>query len=528
METGDTVSSSDGEEKAITLAQPFCGSMDTVNALALADTVNDLIPNNQITRYLKSKYETDSLQSVDNAEDDEYTFTTLHTGGNTLGQATNDNTLDDTLADTLDNTVDHSCDSTLDKTFDDTKDVNEDEDTILPIENDVEEDGNTPDGTVDRLLNDAFDNALDGTLQHSVDENLECPYDEGFEAWHSAGSVKIAMMYSLASKMDSSEIKSDLEASSKAEMPAESLPPQKGDRVSNDDASEGLNTTMDTTFDSATTFEIAPWTSKQDSDQDSELPPPPPPLPPPGYSESSTVSRISGSAGGTPKDWGVRSNSYSTASYQRVGVIGKAVGEGEKAKTPMPFIRILSRFETVEEETVRVAREKRYEEMKAVLQVTEKNPTGDIEKKSETKKGRWKKGLKAAKKAMKKAFRILKKKAKPGGRPDQDHPTKDAPNEDGPIANEDIANEQDGQSDHSQKKDTSNEDGPNEDIANEEDGPSDHSQKEHGHAEEPVKETGPDEEEPPNGSGDELSDGGGHDVPDEDRPDRPNPEHAEC
>ena len=59
---------------------PFCGA-NAVDALAFADTVEDILPNNHVTRYLKSKFETDSTR--DDEENDESTLNTLNTTMNT-------------------------------------------------------------------------------------------------------------------------------------------------------------------------------------------------------------------------------------------------------------------------------------------------------------------------------------------------------------------------------------------------------------------------------------------------------------
>ena len=59
---------------------PFCGA-DAVDVLACADTVEDILPNNHVTRYLKSKFETDSTR--DDEENDESTLNTLNTTMNT-------------------------------------------------------------------------------------------------------------------------------------------------------------------------------------------------------------------------------------------------------------------------------------------------------------------------------------------------------------------------------------------------------------------------------------------------------------
>ena len=51
----------DNTESALS-SQGLCGA-DAIDVLACADTVEDILPNNKITKYLKSKYETDSLPS---------------------------------------------------------------------------------------------------------------------------------------------------------------------------------------------------------------------------------------------------------------------------------------------------------------------------------------------------------------------------------------------------------------------------------------------------------------------------------
>lgn len=101
----------------------FCGVMATsdmmchskdLEVLAFADTVEDIVPKNHMSRYLKAKYETHSIQdSEDNIsflsritrEEDDSTLNTFNT---------NINTLDTTFDHLMDQSVDHTLDQSLD------------------------------------------------------------------------------------------------------------------------------------------------------------------------------------------------------------------------------------------------------------------------------------------------------------------------------------------------------------------------------------------------------------------------------
>lgn len=348
----------DTTESAIS-SPGLCGAtmwqnkVDAIDVLACADTVEDILPNNKITKYLKSKYETDSLPSnVDENEDDDSTLFTLNTTGNTLNTL---NTLNIT-AQTVERSVDHTLDRTRDST-----------------------------------LNQSLDNTLDQTM--------DCPYDEGIEV-----------------EMANVPLPPHLQTSSYTELLSDLVvtPPETEDETCTVRSSEGTNTT---TLGSKSGLTFAPWIGDDTKEQTEPEPTPlPPPLssisPNPSSDNDDATDDVASKTSGNSKEGGksICSNgSNSTATNRSVEVIGTII---KKEKKKIVFRSLITSIkkgseedEDDEDEYERQAKEHRWEEMKAILKATAEIKPTEIED-SWKRKGTWKQTVKGAMESL----RIGKKK----------------------------------------------------------------------------------------------------------------------
>jgi len=367
------------EEEKNRPAQPllgFCGvaeilrgetmwqsRVNPIDVLACADTVEDIIPKNKMSRYLKTKYETDSYQC--DTYEDESTLNTLNTTGDTIDQ-TVDQTIDQTVDQTVDQTIDQSIDPTIDQMID------------QPIEHSL-------DDSLGKILDLPFDESLDQAI-----ETLRSDVD---------GTVEISAVASLAAT-------DCRENSSLLLKPVYSSPLRKFNIELNGSGSEDLdttvNTTVNTTMESATSLKFAPWIGEDGKREKKHRDPSPAP-PSPSRSNSSDnddatkISKISEHTSGASKEGGETTcSNNSGATSQSIEVIGRSIKKEEKKKKKKKFrARISSKGKTnkekeMSEQTMKDKREGRWEEMKAILQAT-----ADIEN-SGKKKGTWKKTVKGA------------------------------------------------------------------------------------------------------------------------------------
>lgn len=319
--------------------------VNAIDVLACADTIEDILPNNQITRYLKSKYETESLGSD---EEDEITLNTVNTIGNTL------KTLNITEY-TLDHTLDQSLDS------------------------------------------------------NALDQSLDCPYDEGIEVEiaRDPSVADCRENSSLLQKPDYPELLSDLAITTCfASSPSrnEKKRHTESDLENLDTAT--IKTTISTTLDSVPNLKCIPWIG-EDGKQAQEPPvPPPAPSPSPscdnddGFSKTSestnddTTNDNFSKTSGSTKEAGKTTCSSSTATGHSIEVIGRGIKEEHEKKKKLSKNHNKTESEA-EIEPMRGARERRWAEMKAILKATAETKNNDIEHNGE-KKGSWKKTVKAA------------------------------------------------------------------------------------------------------------------------------------
>jgi len=318
--------------------------LKALDALACADTFEDILPNNQITRYLKSKYETDSLGSD---EEDESTLNTVNSNHNTW------KTLNITQY-------------TLDHTLDQSLDIN------------------------------------------ALDQPLDCPLGEGIEVKiiQDPSVADCREKSSLLQKSDYPEVLSDLAVATRFAL----SPSRNEDKRHTESDVENLDTatirtTISTTLDSVSNLKFTPWIGE--GGEQAQEPPAPPPAPSPSPScdnddlfskisasttdiTNDTFSKTSGSThditndtfsktSGSTKEAGKITCSSRTATGLSVEVIGRGIEIESEA----------------EKETMRDARERRWAEMKAILQATAETINNDTEQNGK-KKGSWKKTVKGA------------------------------------------------------------------------------------------------------------------------------------
>jgi hypothetical protein len=361
----------------------------SIDMLACADTVEDILPHNHVTRYLKYKYETESLR--DDGEGDENTLNTLNTTNNTLN------------------------------TLDMTGQIPGDEETI--------EDGSTliTLNTIGNTLNTL--NMTGNTVDRSeyegetVDQTTEIPYDE---ACDQGIEVEIAKVPSnldwqedsyVVPKPEFPEILGDLVVkTSKSFDPQSDSSPSRDVNRSRTEGAIGLGTTINaSTLDPATNLKFAPWLGEDAVQHQHESRGPPPiPSPSPSSDYDDATDLVSKTSGTTKTSRTTKEADTSflskntTATEKSVEVIGRGI-KVEPKKKPFKIGSISNRKKDSEEDDkfAKGGREHRWEEMKVILQATAEAHA--IEKGGK-KKGKWKKAMKGAMGSL----RIKKK--KPGTR----------------------------------------------------------------------------------------------------------------
>ena len=304
--------------------------VNAMDVLACADTCEDILPNNQITRYLKAKYDTDSLGSD---EEDESTLNTVNTNGNTWRML-------------------NITQYTLDHTLDESLDIN------------------------------------------ALDQPPDCPLGEGIE-------VKITQDPSLADcienssllqKPDYPELLSDLVVTTRFALnPSRN---EKKRRTESDMENLDTSTIRTTTLDSVPNLKFTPWIGEGgEQAQQAQQPPdlPPVPSPSPFCDNDDLFSKTSRSTTDITNDsFSKTSESSSKEAWKLTCSSGTATGRS---------IEVIGRGIEIEsedeKETMRGARERRWAEMKAILQATAETLNNNTEQDGK-KKGYWKKTVKVA------------------------------------------------------------------------------------------------------------------------------------